>query len=270
MGDARPIPGFVVSLMVQNAMSTIGRMFDSIEGLAERVILVDSGSTDGTREYARSRGAEVVERAWGGNVAQRQASIDVCGNARWILLLDADESLEPPLAAALRVALERDDPAIAGYEINRTLWFHGEALGHVCQPEWRLRLVRGGRARAAGVVPHDRIELHSQGSTERGRIERLHGDLRHDSWSSAEDMLRRQLSHARAASLHDSRGGSLLQILVSPSAAFLKQFVLRRGFLDGRRGLIASSGIAAATLMKHILAAERKIPPSPGRPDHLP
>lgn len=259
MGDVRPIPGFVVSLMVQDAMSTIGRMFDSIESLAERVILVDSGSTDGTREYARSRGAEIVDRPWGGNVAQRQASIDACGDARWILLLDADESLEPALADSVRAAVTGDDPAVVGYEVNRKLWFHGEPLGHVCQPEWRLRLVRGGRAVAAGVVPHDRVEVRSGSAGQPERIERLSGDLRHDSWSSAEEMLRRQLSHARAAAQHDSRGGSLVQILVSPSAAFLKQFLLRRGFLDGRRGLIASSGIAAATLMKHILAAERRL-----------
>lgn len=233
-------------------MRTIERTLESVAGLCERVVVVDSGSTDGTIEACRRAGAEVVDRPWSGHVAQKQFAIDRCVGARWVLLLDSDESIEPPLADSIRAALARGDESVAGFELNRKLFFLGGWLHHAFQPEWRLRLFRAGHGRVEGAPPHDRIEL-------RGQTRRLEGDLRHDSWRDARDMLERQLAYARIAAEQDARGGGVLDLLVRPSAAFVKQALLRRGVLDGRRGLVAAGGAAAAALMKHLLLMSRRV-----------
>lgn len=232
-------------------MRTIQRTLESVAGVADRVLVVDSGSTDGTIEACRAAGAEVVHRAWGGNVAQKQFAIDACADARWILVLDSDESLEPELRDAMRHAIEVDDAAIEGYEINRKLHYAGAWLHRTFQPEWRLRLVRGGAARVTGRAPHDEILVT-------GRTARLVGDLRHDSFAGLDDMLRRQLGYARTAAESGGGGGTLAHIAVSPGAAFLKQLVLRRGICDGWRGVVCAGGAAAATLMKHLYILQRR------------
>lgn len=232
-------------------MRTIQRGLESVRGLCAGILVVDSGSDDGTVEACRAAGATVVHRAWQGQVVQKQTAIDLCPGARWVLLLDSDESLEPQLQDSIREAIIADDPAVAGYELNRKLHFLGGWLHHAFQPEWRVRLFRPERGRVAGVPPHDRIDVQ-------GQVRRLQGDLRHDSWVDASDMLRRQLEYARVAAAQGARGGGTLDLLVRPSAAFLKQAVLRRGALDGRRGLVACGGAAASSLMKHLLLMARR------------
>jgi glycosyltransferase involved in cell wall biosynthesis len=251
VADDHPLPGLFAALTTFESMRTVERALASLRGLCERIVVIDSGSTDGTVEVCRQAGALVQHQAWLGQVAQKQLAIDRCEGARWVLLLDSDESLEPPLQRSLREALSRDEPAIAGYELNRKLWFLGGWLHHAFQPEWRLRVIRRGRGRVVGSPPHDRMEAD-------GLVRRLAGDLRHDSWVDARDMLRRQLEYARVAAEQDATGGGLLDLLVRPSAAFLKQSLLRRGLLDGRRGLVASGGAAAASLMKHLLLMARR------------
>ncbi|MFO0875556.1 MAG: glycosyltransferase family 2 protein [Phycisphaerales bacterium] len=262
MPSSSAISGLHVVLTAHDSMRTIEHTLASVRDLAERVLVVDSGSTDGTIEACRAAGAEVVHRPWSGYVAQRQAAMEWSAAPssgappRWVLLLDSDEAVEPALAESMRRTLAGDDPAIAGYEINRKLWFHGAWLHHVFQPEWRLRLVRAALVRAGGVravgrVPHDALEAD-------GRVARLAGDLRHDSWLNAHDMLRRQVAYARLSAEAGAGGGTLAHVMVSPAAAFLKQFVLRGGWLDGWRGAVCAGGAAAATLMKHVCVMERR------------
>ncbi|MFO0828606.1 MAG: glycosyltransferase family 2 protein [Phycisphaerales bacterium] len=252
-----PIPGLAVALTSHNSLRTLRPTLESVVGLAARIVVVDSGSTDGSVDVARACGATVMHREWSGHVAQKQFAIDQCADARWVFLLDSDEALDGPLRAAVRAAVLRDDATIDGYEVNRRLVLHGRALTRAFQPEWRLRLFRPTRARVSGIAPHDFVAVS-------GRSDRLAGDLLHDSWRDVDDMLRRQLGYATIWSRHApgettaTRGGHLLDVLVRPGSAFLKQYVLKRGFRDGWRGLVAAGGAAAATLMKHLALAERR------------
>lgn len=251
MTDASTTPDLAVAITTRDNLRTIGRTLDSVRGIARRVVVVDSGSTDGTIERCREAGAEIVPRAWAGHIAQKQFAIDLCRDHRWVLLLDSDESLETDLRAAIEHAVRTDDPARAGWQVNRKMWFLGGWLHHTFQPEWRLRLVRGGKARVVGLDPHDRLEVG-------GAVGRLRGDLRHDSWVDVQDMSSRHLAYARIAAETAPRGGSPLNLLFSPAGAMLKQLVLKGGFLDGGRGWIAAASTASATLAKHLFIAERR------------
>lgn len=241
-----------VAVCTQNNIRTIERTLQSVCALAKRIVVIDAGSHDGTIDICRSLDAQIIHNDWPGHVKQKQFAIDQCVHHSWVLLLDSDESPEPPLMDSIRATIERDDPAFDGWELNRKVWFLGGFLHHTFQPEWRLRLVRGGKSKVAGVSPHDRLEVP-------GRVGRLTGDLRHDSWADVTDMVQRYLSYARICADNGYKGGSIASILFNPPSSMFKQLILKRGMLDGRRGLIAAAGVGVGTMLKHLAIAQRRL-----------
>lgn len=242
-----------VAIVCKNNASTIGRTLDSVRGFAAEIVAVDSGSTDGTIEMVEGAGGRVVRSEWLGHVRTKQKALDLCERP-WILSLDSDESVEPALARSIEQALTRDEPGVDGYEVNRKIFYAGRMLEHTYQPEWRLRLVRRGRAAWGGIDPHDKLSL-----TGSGRMGRLDGDLRHDSWVTIAEHLGKQVGHARTAarSLHGAgRRTSGGRILISTAGAMFKQVVLRSAWRDGWRGWAAAGSAAAGTLMKHVILLE--------------
>ncbi len=245
-----------VAIVCRDSERTIGRVVESVRGLASEIIALDSGSTDGTVEILRSAGARIAHQPWLGFVRQKQAALDLCSQP-WALHLDSDESLEPALAHSIRATIERDDPRVVACEVNRKVWYAGGFLEHAWQPEWRLRMGRRGRVRWGGYDPHDAMEVVPPASV--GAVRRLAGDLRHDCVPTIGEFLERQARHARTAAGSLSatgRRGSLTRLALSPLGEFSKQMVIRRAFLDGWRGWVAASASSAAALMKHAALLE--------------
>ena len=244
-----PLPLSIVIVCKDNA-GTIGRTLESVRGLGSEVVAVDSGSTDGTLDLLSAHGARVIERPWMGYVKTKQFALEQCRQP-WALSLDSDESLEPTLRRAIEALdLERNDGP-TGYRMNRRVFYRGRFFAHTWQPEWRLRLVRTGLYHWQGYDPHDELKPIGPGQ----RVEALPGDLRHESFTGFEDLLRKHVGHARlmAQSLHVAghRVGPA-KLVISPVAAFLRQAVVRRGYKDGTRGWAAAGAMAAYTLMKYV------------------
>lgn len=252
-----PTPGplpLSVAIVCKNNEATIARTLESVRPLASEIVALDSGSTDGTVGILESFGARVRRVAWQGHVKTKQAALEAC-TLGWVLSLDSDESVEPGLAAAIRARVEGEASGIDGFMVRRVIWYRGRFLNHAWQPEWRLRLVRRGRARWGGLDPHDKLELAGQSPP----AARLDGVLRHDSFATFADHFRAQCAHSRtmAASLHAAGvRGSYVRLLVSPAGAFLKQMVAKRAFMDGYAGWLAASSTAAGALMKHAMLLE--------------
>lgn len=249
---SEPLP-LSVAIICMNSERTIGRTLESVAGLASEIVCIDSGSTDTTPDICRRFGAVFEHQAWLGHIKQKQVAIDRCTQP-WVLCLDSDESLEPPLRESLRAVLT-GEPSHDGYEVNRKVFYKGRMLHHAWQPEWRLRLVRRGRARWGGYDPHDKLEL-TEG---RARAGRLAGDLRHDSFIDMIDYLSKQISLSRKAAESYRRLGrrtGALHLVTSPTSAWLKQMVLKSAWRDGWRGWAAASGTAVAALMKHLILLE--------------
>lgn len=254
------------AIVCKDNRATIARTLASVAGLADEVVAVDSGSTDGTLDLLHAAGARVIRSDWLGYVATKQKALDACAG-RWILALDSDESVLPPLAESIRAAIDRDT-GHAGYLLNRKVYYRDRPLHFAWQPEWRLRLVRRGACRWGGLDPHD----HLAPIDPEARTARLAGDLRHDSIGDGfSDFLAKQARHARtmAASMHTAgRRGSRAALILSPPAAFAKQLLIKRGFLDGAPGWLAAASAAAAAIMKHAalieIAAQKKPPDNAG------
>jgi glycosyltransferase involved in cell wall biosynthesis len=246
---AGPLP-VAVALSVRNGGRTMPALLDSVEGWASRVLVFDTGSNDGTLELCRARGCDVVECEWAGTYRQRIRCLQECANSAWILLLDSDEIVEPELRDAIAEVVSRNDPRVNGYGIRRTVFFEGAWLRHTFQPEFRTRLVRGDRARVigsgrSGEGTHERVEVD-------GPVPRLRGTLRHESWADLHDFWARSSRYCIDAARSGGEGGSVIDVMFRPIVAFTKQYILKRGFLDGRRGFLMAYMLATANLMKQI------------------
>jgi len=247
-----PLDALSVAIVCKNNESTIARTLESVRPLAARIVAVDSGSTDNTLPLLEAAGATIIRSDWLGHIKTKQKALDAC-QTDWVLSLDSDESPEPELIAAIRAALA-DPRDAAAFAVNRRTYYQGRPLRHAWQPEWRVRLVRRGRASWTGLDPHD-VLAPLPGSI----VVRLAGHLRHDSFSSFSEHMRKQWQHATtmAHSLHASGvRGSRLSLLVSPPGAFVKQLILKRGFLDGRPGWLAAASTAMAAMVKHATLIE--------------
>lgn len=252
-----PLP-LSVAIVCKNNASTIGRTLDSVKGIAAEIVAIDSGSTDDTIVMLERAGARVIRSAWLGHVKTKQMALEQCSQP-WVLCLDSDESVEPELARAVESALTREDPAVGGYEVNRKIFYAGKFLNHTYQPEWRLRLVRKGAAAWGGLDPHDKLSLN--GGAGAARVERLRGDLRHDSWTTIAEHLSKQVGHARVSAeslFNEGRRTNGGRLVVSTVGALFKQIVMRSAWRDGWRGWAAAGSAAAGTLMKHVILLERQ------------
>lgn len=259
------MPTLSVAIVCKDNQQTIARTLDSVRdlvrefngerGAAQRgIVAIDSGSTDGTIALLESHNARIIRSPWLGHIKTKQLALDSC-TSDWILSLDSDESPEPDLISSIRAALTRNDSAVAGYELNRKVYYRNTPLNHAWQPEWRLRLVRRGMCVWGGHDPHDVLAPIDSAA----RIDRLSGALRHDSISTFADFLIKQAAHSRtmAASLHAAGvRGSYTRLLISPPAAVLKQLIFKRAFLDGWPGWLAAASTAVSALMKHAMLIE--------------
>lgn len=232
-------------------MRTIQECLDSIRPVTNNIIIVDSGSVDGTVELCKENGAIVINRPWLGMVKQRQYCLEQAKDYDWVLVLDSDEMIDDTLQHSIKNLIEKDViSGVDAFTFNRKVWFLGGWLHYVFQPERRLRVVRGGKAAVKGVGV-DGLGGHDQ-ITVSGMVSHLDGTCKHDSWGDLDDMLQSYIRLGRRAAKYDPKPSKPYMILLNPIYAFIKQFIFKKGYKDGRRGLIASVGVACGNMIKQL------------------
>ncbi len=228
--------------------ANLGRCLASLRGVADEVVVVDSGSTDGTERIAREGGATFVAQPWLGYGPQKNRAADLAQN-EWVLSLDADEALSDALRASI-LHLKADGPGADAYEVNRLNWYCGRFLRHSgWYPDRKVRLWRRGAARWAEATIHELAEV-APGT----RVERLPGDLLHYTIHDRAQHLRpiEKFTTLSAESLlREGRAGDAWKRFVSPAASFLRGYVLKLGFLDGRAGWDVCRLSAYASWLKY-------------------
>lgn len=231
--DAHTRFDLAVVVTTHNSMRTIERCLQSVASLSKNIYVVDDGSTDGTIEACRALGARVTHRPWEGFAKQKSFAISLAVSHEWVLLLDSDESLESNLQEGLRRAITEASPTTRGIEINRKLWYAGGWIHHVSFPDW---IVRCGRQGALWINERPIHEcLQTDGPTIRAQ-----GICRHESWDGFADGLARGAHYAKlGAPLRRATRFPILSAAMSIVAIIFKQGILRRGFLDGTRGVNA-------------------------------
>lgn len=213
---------------------------------ADEMLVVDSRSTDRTREIARSLGARVIERDWPGYVNQVNFALESAEH-EWVVCIDADERVSEKLKEEIGNILS--DPAVVdGYAMPRKAFYINRWITRCgWYPARKVRLVRKSNARWGGVDPHYAMEV-------KGRVETLSGDIYHLSFDSILDHLKTidRFTEIGARELHKAgKRPNLLDVTLRPLFTFFKMYVLKLGFLDGVPGFIVCCLSAFHTFTKY-------------------
>jgi glycosyltransferase involved in cell wall biosynthesis len=240
-----------VAVITLNEAHRIERCLRSV-AFADQVVVLDSGSTDGTVSVARRLGAEVqVTQDWPGFGRQKNRALAICRHP-WVLSIDADEEVSDDLREAIIAVVNGSGaPAASGYWIRRSSRFCGQTIRFGL---WRndqvLRLFRRADGRFSDDLVHERVICPEP-------VGRLAGTLYHDSVDSIEDAREKTFRYARAGAIQlRARGkGGRVGAWTHAFWSFVRGYVLRLGFLDGRNGLILACLTAQGTYWRYRWAA---------------
>jgi len=233
-----------VVLITHNAVAQLPECLASV-AFADEVVVVDSGSGDGTAEVAARYGARVLMKEWLGFGRQKQFAVEQAAHD-WVLCLDADERVSPELAASIVRALQA--PAAPAYRMARRNRFLGRWLRHgEGYPDWSLRLFDRRHARWSDDEVHEKVVYAAAPGT-------LAGDLLHESGEDLDRYLEKQNRYTALAAQELHRRGrraGLAELALSPLLRFFKFYLLRLGFLDGLPGLVHISIGCMNSFMKY-------------------
>lgn len=244
-------PKLSVLIRAKDEEKNIGRAIKSVKDLADEVIVVDSGSKDNTVTIAKHLGAKVFFKEWEDYSSQLNYGIGLC-EGEWVFVLDADEELTEELKHSVKIAINSGEFEV--YMVNRRTYYMGRFLSHAWQPEWRIRLFKKGKVRFEG-------RLHEKALFP-GKAGKLRGYLNHYSFKSIYHHYTKSLEYAKimAESMKkEGRRFRLYNLLFNPFWSAFKVYFLKRGFLDGLRGLSVAFSTFLYVFLKYMFLLELEL-----------
>ena len=243
-------------LIVCNEERNLARCLASIGPVVDEIVVVDSGSRDGTVALAEKFGARVIPQPWLGYVGQKNFALDRAMHP-WVLSIDADEELSPALAASisqLRTERAGDAPgAPNGYQVSRLVFYRDRWIRHGdWYPDRLVRLFRRAEARFTGGRVHEKLEIA-------GAHPVLEGDLHHYTYADADDRAARCATYASLWAQTALENHRRTWPGIGPCHAalrFVRGYLFKRGFLDGPAGLDVAWGNAREVWLKYHLLRE--------------
>lgn len=228
-----------------NEERNIARCLDSLQGIADEIIVLDSFSKDRTEEICRQKGARFFQHAFDGHIQQKNRAITHASHP-YVLSLDADEALSPELKEAI-MDVKKNWKA-DGYTMNRLTNYCGQWIRHCgWYPDTKLRLFDSRKGQWTGTNPHDRYEV-------KGATMHLSGDIHHYSYYTIEEHYKQANKFADiAAKAMKEQGRTISAPMVYLKAAFkfIRNYIIKLGFLDGSNGLIICRISAWETYLKY-------------------
>ena len=230
--DSTAAPTVGVALIARNAAARLAQCLAALS-FADDIVVIDGGSTDDTVSIAQAHGARVIVHTdWPGFGPQKNRAVEAL-SADWILSIDTDEIVSPELAASIQAAIRA--PRAEVYALDRLSSFCGQWVRHSgWYPDWVPRLFKRGAARFSDDLVHERLVFETPAA-------RLEGKLMHYSYEDFETVLRKldAYSSAGAQQRHAAgKRGGFGKALGRGAWAFIRTYLLRRGFLDGRTGFM--------------------------------
>lgn len=265
--SALPLSIFIIA---RNEADRIGATIRAVRELTDDLVVVDSGSTDGTQALAERLGARVMHNDWPGYGPQKRFAEDQCRHT-WLLNVDADEVVPPDLAENIRALFANGEPDHAAWRIGIAEIFPGERRPH----PWAytlapVRLYRKDRGRYSASPVHDRVALELGVTTGR-----LKGVIHHFSVRSLGDQLDKlnRYSDQQASDLA-ARGIEIpsWRVFVELPANFLKAYFGRRHFVRGVYGFLTAMNYAISRHLRLAKHYERRIagPKAAAQPQQAP
>jgi glycosyltransferase involved in cell wall biosynthesis len=223
---------------------------------ADEIVVVDSESTDATRDTAAACGARVIVNKWPGFAAQKQFATNAATND-WVFSLDADERVSPELRSVIEQLKTKDESSLAeGYRVaRRTFYMNRWIRGGGWYPDYQLRLFNRRRGSWGNRLIHESFQMHPG-----ARVETLKGDLLHYTVRDAaqhEQMIKERYAPLGAQQMYrEGKRTSGLNAAVAGPSAFVRSYILKGGFRDGAAGLTIAKFAARHATLKHKLLRE--------------
>ncbi len=253
-----------VIVITRNEAHNLRDCLQSVQGLANEVVVIDSNSTDTTCDIARQFGAVVSQPAdWPGFGPQKQRALDLA-TCDWVLSLDADERVTSELAQEIRQVLMNDAQAVtaakvseaasstqaqAAYQMPRLSWYCGKFIRHSgWQPDHVLRLFPRTQARFSDDLVHERVISDLP-------LKTLRNHLLHYSYLNFSQVLSKTDAYSTASAQQAFAKGKRATVagaLGHGAWAFFRTYVIRAGFLDGAHGLALAISNAEASYYKYL------------------
>jgi glycosyltransferase involved in cell wall biosynthesis len=220
---------------------------------ADEIVIVDSESTDKTRDIAAACGARVIINKWPGFSAQKQFATEAAAND-WIFSLDADERVSPELQASIETLHRKSESELAdGYRVARRTFYLGRWIrGGGWYPDYQLRFFDRRKGNWGNRLIHESVAMKPS-----ERVETLPGDLLHYTVRDAahhQKMIEERYAPLGAQQMYrDGKRTSSLKAALAGPSAFIRSFVLKGGFRDGSAGLTIAKFAARHASLKHSL-----------------
>ena len=222
-------------MLTRNEEDRVSVSLAEVRDHVHRMIVLDAESDDATRELAQQAGAEVVVRPWEGFVSARRYLLSLV-TSPWVLMIDADEVIEPGLWLELE-SLGFPECSADGFQMRRRTVYEGKKLRRAFQPDWKMSLVRVGNAYFEDRFVHESMKV-------KGVIERLRTEILHSSFRSADDHHQRIRTYARLAAQDLAEQGKRVgftNLWLRPAWRWFKELILQGGIADGLLGLKMAS-----------------------------
>lgn len=250
--DKLPISVFIIA---KDEADRIPVVIRAVRDWVDEVVVIDSGSEDGTVAVSEALGARAVFNTWRGYGPQKVFGEGQCRND-WLLNLDADEEVSPELAAEIREIFREGEPGCIAYTLPILPLYPFQDRGH----PWTafhhpVRLYRRDRAGFKDELVHDTVVVRA------GRVGHCKGMVIHRSFRSLAHHVDKVNGYSSAqAEVLASRGRnpSLLALLLTPALAFFKQYILRREFVNGVDGIVVSHMYAFQRFIRLAKTRERQ------------
>lgn len=243
------MPTLSVAMIVKNEAHHLAQCLDTVTAWVDEIVILDSGSTDATQQIAEQYGAKFYQNTdWPGFGKQRQLAQQYV-TSDYVLWLDADERVTPELRQSIQAAIAQDAPNTA-YKIPRLSEIFGHKIRHSgWYPDYVIRLYRKDFAHYGDQLVHEKVELPANAN-----IQKLQGDLLHYTYQNIHHYLVKSAGYAKAWADQREKAGkkaTLWQGISHAVGCFVKMYVIRLGFLDGKAGLLLAILSAHSTFVKY-------------------
>ena len=221
-----------VMIIAKNEAATIRRCLEAL-GWADEIIVLDSGSEDATVAIAREYTPHVFQTDWQGFGVQKQRALEKA-SGDWILNLDADEVITEALRDEILAAISRDQ--MSGFRVPIRMYFYGKALRFSAGPQRHVRSFKRLGARFSNDLVHEKILL-----PENSQLGRLKNPILHHSFRDVSHALAKMnlySSYSARIRIDAKKRHTLTQTVLSSLWMFFRCYILQRGFLDGKPGLV--------------------------------
>jgi glycosyltransferase involved in cell wall biosynthesis len=238
-----------VTIITFNEENNIERCITSVQSIADEIIVVDSYSTDTTKQICLKLGVDFIENKFEGHIQQKNFAISLTNND-YVLSLDADEALSDKLKQSIE-ALKKAENLKEIYSFNRLTSYCGKWIKHCgWYPDRKVRLWNKNYGQWGGVNPHDKVS-YKENST----IGHLEGDLLHYSFESIESHIRTANNFSTIAAKEAVKNGKkanlIIHIVLNPIYTFISKYFFRFGFLDGFYGFVICYLSAVSNFLKY-------------------